>query len=148
MDGVQTVSFEGLADSSPTTMKKQRRKRPSLQARPRDWLSAVVALLAACGSSSDNPGFLGDGSAGTGSSSGSSGASRSSSSGINLASDSQQQTVMQSEFTMFWNDSNVKGITLWGYIVGATWQANTGLMTSSGTMRPAMSWLVTFLQTH
>jgi endo-1,4-beta-xylanase len=55
---------------------------------------------------------------------------------------------MQSEFTMFWNDSNVKGITLWGYIVGATWEANSGLMTSSGTMRPAMSWLVNFLKTH
>jgi endo-1,4-beta-xylanase len=67
---------------------------------------------------------------------------------INLASDTQQQTVMQSEFTMFWSDNNVKGITLWGYIVGATWQANTGLMTTSGTMRPAMSWLVSFLQTH
>jgi endo-1,4-beta-xylanase len=55
---------------------------------------------------------------------------------------------MQSEFTMFWNDSNVKGITLWGYIVGATWETNSGLMTSSGTMRPAMSWLVNFLKTH
>jgi endo-1,4-beta-xylanase len=67
---------------------------------------------------------------------------------INLADDTQQQTVMQSEFTMFWNDSNVKGITLWGYIVGATWETNSGLMTSSGTMRPAMSWLVNFLKTH
>jgi endo-1,4-beta-xylanase len=38
---------------------------------------------------------------------------------INLADDTQRQTVMQSRFT-FWNDSNVKGITLWGYIVGAT----------------------------
>jgi endo-1,4-beta-xylanase len=49
---------------------------------------------------------------------------------------------------MFWNDDNVEGVTLWGYIVGATWEANTGLMTSSGTMRPAMSWLVNFLKTH
>ncbi len=50
--------------------------------------------------------------------------------------------------TMFWNDANVKGITFWGYIEGATWETNTGLMTSSGTMRPAMTWLVSFLQTH
>jgi endo-1,4-beta-xylanase len=64
---------------------------------------------------------------------------------INLADDNQQKTVMQSEFTMFWNDPNVKGITIWGYIVGSTWEANTGLMTSSGTMRPAMSWLMQFL---
>jgi endo-1,4-beta-xylanase len=53
---------------------------------------------------------------------------------------------MQSQFTTFWNDANMKGITLWGYIVGATWEANTGLMTSSGTMRPAMTWLVNFLK--
>ena len=67
---------------------------------------------------------------------------------INLADDTMQSQVMQSQFTMFWNDANVKGITLWGYIEGATWETNTGLMTSSGTMRPAMTWLVSFLQTH
>jgi len=67
---------------------------------------------------------------------------------INLADDTQQSQVMQSQFTMFWNDPNVKGITLWGYIEGATWETNTGLMTSSGTMRPAMTWLVNFLKTH
>jgi endo-1,4-beta-xylanase len=67
---------------------------------------------------------------------------------INLADDTQQSQVMQSQFTMFWNDPNVKGITLWGYIEGATWETNTGLMTSSGTMRPAMTWLVNFLETH
>lgn len=67
---------------------------------------------------------------------------------INLADDNQQLSVMKDQFPMFWNDANVKGITLWGYIVGATWEPNTGLMTSTGTMRPAMSWLVNFLQTH
>ena len=67
---------------------------------------------------------------------------------INVADDNQQATIMQNLFTMFWNDNNVKGITLWGYIVGATWQANTGLMTSSGTMRPSMTWLTNFLKTH
>jgi endo-1,4-beta-xylanase len=67
---------------------------------------------------------------------------------INLADDTMQSQVMQSQFTMFWNDPNVKGITLWGYIEGATWQTNTGLMTSSGTMRPSMTWLVDFLKTH
>jgi len=67
---------------------------------------------------------------------------------INVADDNQQASIMQSLFTMFWNDSNVKGITLWGYVQGATWQANTGLITSSGTMRPAMTWLTNFLKTH
>ena len=52
---------------------------------------------------------------------------------------------MQSQFTMFWNDPNVKGVTLWGYIDGRPGRPNTGLMTSSGTMRPAMTWLMEFL---
>jgi endo-1,4-beta-xylanase len=52
---------------------------------------------------------------------------------------------MQSQLTMFWNDDNVKGITLWGYIVGSTWRTNTGLVTTSGTKRPAMTWLMSFL---
>jgi endo-1,4-beta-xylanase len=64
---------------------------------------------------------------------------------LNIADDNQQKNVMQSQFTMFWNDPNVKGITIWGYIVGSTWVANSGLMTSSGTMRPAMTWLMGFL---
>jgi endo-1,4-beta-xylanase len=64
---------------------------------------------------------------------------------LNIADDNQQKNVMQSQFTMFWNDKNVAGITLWGYIVGSTWVANSGLMTSSGTMRPAMTWLMSFL---
>ena len=46
---------------------------------------------------------------------------------------------------MLWNDNNVAGITLWGYVVGATWETNSGLMTSSGTLRPAMTWLMGFL---
>jgi endo-1,4-beta-xylanase len=64
---------------------------------------------------------------------------------LNIADDNQQKNVMQSQFTMFWNDANVKGITIWGYIVGSTWETNSGLMTSSGTKRPAMTWLMDFL---
>ncbi len=64
---------------------------------------------------------------------------------LGIADDNQQKNVMQSQFTMFWNNKNVKGITIWGYIVGSTWRANTGLMNSNGTMRPAMTWLMDFL---
>jgi endo-1,4-beta-xylanase len=64
---------------------------------------------------------------------------------INLADDNQQKSVMASQFTMFWNDDNVKGITVWGYIQGQTWETNTGLMTSAGQKRPAMTWLMDFL---
>jgi len=65
---------------------------------------------------------------------------------INDANDAKQQSVMESHFTMFWNDDNVKGITIWGYIQGQTWEANSGLMSSDGKMRPAMTWLMQFLK--
>jgi len=64
---------------------------------------------------------------------------------INVADDTRQMTIMQDQFTMFWNDPNVHGITIWGYIVGATWETNSGLQQTDGTMRPAMSWLMSFL---
>jgi endo-1,4-beta-xylanase len=64
---------------------------------------------------------------------------------INLADDNAQKTKYQDHFTMFMSNNNIKGITVWGYIVGATWVSNSGIMTSSGTMRPAMTWLMDFL---
>jgi endo-1,4-beta-xylanase len=64
---------------------------------------------------------------------------------LNISDDNQQKNVMQTQVTMFWNDKNVAGITIWGYITGATWETNSGLMSSSGTMRPAMTWLMGFL---
>jgi len=64
---------------------------------------------------------------------------------LNIADDQRQMQVMQDLFTMFWNDPNVKGVTLWGYIVGSTWETNSGLMQANGQMRPAMSWLTNFL---
>jgi endo-1,4-beta-xylanase len=64
---------------------------------------------------------------------------------INVADDNQQKTIMQDQFTMFWNDPNVHGITIWGYIVGSTWETNSGLQQTDNTMRPAMSWLMGFL---
>jgi endo-1,4-beta-xylanase len=65
---------------------------------------------------------------------------------IPIADDNRQREVMQSQFTMFWENENVKGITLWGYIVGQTWVSNSGLMTTEGQMRPAMTWLTDFLE--
>jgi endo-1,4-beta-xylanase len=65
---------------------------------------------------------------------------------INVSDDNRQRSIMESQFTMFWNNDNVKGITIWGYISGSTWLANTGLMSSSGQQRPAMVWLMDFLE--
>ncbi|HVY38267.1 MAG TPA: endo-1,4-beta-xylanase [Polyangia bacterium] len=64
---------------------------------------------------------------------------------LNIADDNQQKNQFQSLFTMFWEDTNVHGVTVWGYIEGQTWETNSGLMSSSGTMRPAMTWLMNFL---
>lgn len=64
---------------------------------------------------------------------------------IDLGDDAMQKQVMESQFTMFWNDDNVKGVTLWGYVSGATWRPNTGLMSASGSERPALTWLKDFL---
>ncbi|XXX76464.1 endo-1,4-beta-xylanase [Sorangium sp. So ce134] len=64
---------------------------------------------------------------------------------IGIADDNQQKRVMEEQFTMFWNHPAVPGITLWGYIVGATWRDNTGLQHQDGRMRPAMQWLMDFL---
>ena len=49
---------------------------------------------------------------------------------------------------MMWNDKNVAGITVWGYVTGATWRPNTGLMSSGGQLRPALTWLQDFLATQ
>jgi hypothetical protein len=39
----------------------------------------------------------------------------------------------------------VAGITIWGYLNGATWISNSGILNSNGTERPAMTWLKTFI---
>jgi endo-1,4-beta-xylanase len=65
---------------------------------------------------------------------------------LNIADDQKQASVIKDHVTMFWDNANVKGITYWGYIVGSTWQSNTGLVQSNGTARPAMTWLMDFLK--
>jgi endo-1,4-beta-xylanase len=62
--------------------------------------------------------------------------------------DATQLARYQEKFSVLWENSNVKGITLWGYIQGQTWIANTELITSSGTERPALKWLKSYLSTH
>jgi endo-1,4-beta-xylanase len=65
---------------------------------------------------------------------------------IGIADDNRQKSKIQEHFTMFWNNTNVKGITFWGYINGSTWVANTGLIQSNGTtFRPSMTWLMDFI---
>ncbi|WP_437718277.1 endo-1,4-beta-xylanase [Sorangium sp. So ce448] len=64
---------------------------------------------------------------------------------IGEADDNRQKQIMEEQFTMFWNHPKIPGITLWGYIVGKTWRNGTGLQQENGTLRPAMQWLMDFL---
>ena len=46
--------------------------------------------------------------------------------------DAGQLAKYQDVFPGFWEHSAVKGITLWGYIVGQVWREGTGLVTTGG----------------
>lgn len=59
--------------------------------------------------------------------------------------DQEQLQIMQTQFPLFYNHPSVAGITLWGYVVGATWVNGSGLIQSNGTPRPAMTWLMNYL---
>jgi endo-1,4-beta-xylanase len=48
-------------------------------------------------------------------------------------------------FPVLWEHASVQGITLWGYIEGQTWLANTGILNSNGTERAAMIWLKSYM---
>jgi endo-1,4-beta-xylanase len=60
-------------------------------------------------------------------------------------SDAGQLAKYQDLFPAIWNHNSVKGVTVWGYIVGQTWRDGTGLVNSNGTERPAMTWLKSFV---
>lgn len=60
--------------------------------------------------------------------------------------DSTQLALYKEKFPVLWEHPAVKGITLWGYIEGQTWKANTHLVTSSGAERPALKWLLKYLK--
>ncbi len=59
--------------------------------------------------------------------------------------DSEQLQRYQDKFPVLWNNSNVEGITLWGYIEGTMWQAEAWLVSQSGSQRPAMQWLMDYV---
>jgi endo-1,4-beta-xylanase len=56
-----------------------------------------------------------------------------------------QLAKYQDVFPGFWEHSSVKGVTLWGYIVGQTWRDGTGIVNSNGTERQAMVWLKSYV---
>jgi endo-1,4-beta-xylanase len=65
--------------------------------------------------------------------------------GIAEQDDAKQLAIMKEQFPLFWTDDRIKGITLWGYVVGDTWRNGMGMVSPDGTPRPAMTWLMSYL---
>ncbi len=59
--------------------------------------------------------------------------------------ESSQLSAYKTTFPVYWNHPAVAGITLWGYVEGATWTAGTGILNSNGSERSAMSWLKSYM---
>ena len=55
--------------------------------------------------------------------------------------DNKQMNDYKNQVPFMWETEWIVGITIWGYINGATWAANTGIIEKDGRKRPAMTWL-------
>jgi GH35 family endo-1,4-beta-xylanase len=60
-------------------------------------------------------------------------------------SEAGQLASYKTAFPVYWNHPAVAGITLWGYVEGATWATGTGILNSNGTERSTMTWLKDFV---
>jgi endo-1,4-beta-xylanase len=63
---------------------------------------------------------------------------------ISTPDDAKQLQLYQEHFQFFLETEYIKGVTLWGWIVGQTWSLapDSGLIRADGTARPAMTWLM------
>jgi len=64
---------------------------------------------------------------------------------LHLADDTQQLNKYKELFPLIWEHTSVKGVTLWGYRQGSIWRTDAYLIRSTGTDRPAMTWLKGYL---
>ena len=65
---------------------------------------------------------------------------------IDIANDDQQKAQYQKVLPVMWEAPYCAGVTLWGYIHGATWVSNSGLY-KNGVERPAMTWIKEYMAT-
>jgi endo-1,4-beta-xylanase len=65
-----------------------------------------------------------------------------------LQDDAVQLERFRTLFPVFWENDAVTGVTIWGYVRGSHWRTNQGawLMYPSGAERPALSWLVRYME--
>jgi GH35 family endo-1,4-beta-xylanase/archaellum component FlaG (FlaF/FlaG flagellin family) len=69
--------------------------------------------------------------------------------------EAKQQSVYSTLIPVAWEHPNVAGITIWGYVQGRTWingngvtgsgGTDSGIIYASGTERPAMTWLKSYM---
>ncbi len=66
---------------------------------------------------------------------------------IDIADDTQQRNQFKNIFPVMWEADYCAGITLWGYIHGATWVDNSGII-KNGKDRLAMTWLREYMESE
>lgn len=64
---------------------------------------------------------------------------------VHLADDTRHANVFRDLFTLFWEHPSVLGVTHWGHLQGSVWRQDAYLIRSDGTPRPALEWLVCYL---
>jgi GH35 family endo-1,4-beta-xylanase len=64
---------------------------------------------------------------------------------IDIADDNKQKTQYEKIFPIMWEAENCAGVTIWGFIHGATWVDNSGII-KNGKDRPAMTWLRDYMK--
>ena len=67
---------------------------------------------------------------------------------VDESTDIKQLEIFQRQIPIFWNDPQVRGITLWGYVQGQTWRPYTYLVRADGTERPALKWLEEYVRSN
>ena len=65
---------------------------------------------------------------------------------IDIENDAPQKKQYENIFPLMWEADYCAGVTIWGYIHGATWVSNSGII-KNGKDRPAMTWLREYMQT-
>lgn len=67
---------------------------------------------------------------------------------ISTTNDQQQLQTYQQYFPLFDELEYVRGVTIWGWIRGRTWSAapESGIVSQQGQPRPAMTWLMDWLE--
>ena len=67
---------------------------------------------------------------------------------IFTSNDNEQKTCYEQQISYFMENEHIAGITIWGYIYGATWNDGTSGIIRDEKDRPAMTWLKSYLPSH